>query len=144
MTVDDLAPMLLIERASFPSPWTAAMFLQELEVSFSRVIVARSVESEAEILGYLCRWTVADEVQILNVAVAPHARRRGVAATMVEEVHREAAALGLVALTLEVRCRNTAARALYAACGFGEVGVRPDYYARGEDALIMRRVLTHA
>lgn len=143
MTPVDLAQILVIERASFPSPWTAALFLQELDVAFSRVIVARRDDAAAEMLGYLCRWIVADEVQVLNLAVAPAARRRGVAAALMEEVRREATTLGLVALTLEVRRSNAAARGLYAALGFAEAGMRPGYYARGEDALILRCVLTH-
>jgi ribosomal-protein-alanine N-acetyltransferase len=142
MEVGDLAPMLAIERASFPSPWTAGLFLQELDVPFSRVIVARADDAAApEILGYLCRWIVVDEVHVMNVAVAPHYRRRGLASALVREVVREGTAHGLAAVTLEVRRGNGAARGLYEALGFEEVGVRAGYYARREDALIMRRAL---
>jgi len=119
------------------------MFLQELELSLSRVIVARSTDATPVLLGYLCRWIVADEVQVLNVAVAPAARRRGVGAALLEEVGREAKARGCAALTLEVRRSNAAARGLYGRLGFAEVGVRPGYYARTEDALILRCVLPH-
>ncbi len=115
------------------------MFLQELDLALSRVVVARS----DALLGYLCRWIVADEMQVLNVAVAPAARRRGIGAALVAEARREARARGCASLTLEVRRGNVAARGLYRSQGFAEVGVRPGYYARDEDALILRCVLTH-
>ena len=119
------------------------MFLQELDLALSRVIVARSVDAPTVLLGYLCRWIVADEVQVLNIAVAPGARRRGVAGALLAEVRREARARGCAAVILEVRRSNVAARAFYSATGFEEVGVRSGYYARDEDALMLRCVLTH-
>jgi len=49
----------------------------------------------------------------------------------------------MASVTLEVRRSNAPARALYSSLGFEEAGVRRDYYGRGEDALIMRRMLAH-
>lgn len=136
MTVEDLPQVLRIERASFTNPWTGALFLQELDVAFSRVILAR--DRLGTIGGYLCRWFVADEVHILNIAVDPRARSQGVGRMLMHEALREARARGAVAVTLEVRRSNDAGRRLYASFGFEQVGARPNYYGRGEDALILR------
>jgi len=136
MVPSDLPEVVAIERASFPNPWTGPLFLQELQVGFSRTIVARG--DDGAILGYLCRWLVADEIHVLNVAVAPSARGRGLGAALVRQVLDEAAAYHVVAVTLEVRRSNTAGRRLYDSFGFEEVGSRPNYYGRGEDALILR------
>ena len=136
MVPSDLPEVVAIERASFPNPWTGALFLQELQVGFSRTIVARG--EDGAILGYLCRWLVADEIHVLNVAVAPSARGRGLGAALVRQVLDEAAVRRVVAVTLEVRRSNTAGRRLYDSFGFEEVGARPNYYGRGEDALILR------
>jgi len=141
MSVGDLPAVLAIERASFSNPWTGALFLQELQVAFSRIILAR--RSGDAVMGYLCRWLVADEVHILNVAVDPKHRASGVGRSLMREAIREAEACGAVAVTLEVRRSNAAGRGLYRSFGFEEVGMRANYYGRGEDALILRLALAH-
>jgi ribosomal-protein-alanine N-acetyltransferase len=140
MRAQDLRQVLDIERASFSNPWSSALFLQELRIPFSRIVVARPA-GDAQIVGHLCRWFVADEIHVLNLAVHPQYRGRGIGSVLLDEAMREARAEGAEAVTLEVRRSNVAARRLYAAFGFEEVGVRRNYYGRGEDALIMRLVL---
>jgi ribosomal-protein-alanine N-acetyltransferase len=139
MTVEDLPAVLVIERASFPNPWTGPLFLQELHVAFSRIILAR--RPGGAVAGYLCRWLVADEVHVLNVAVDPSLRGRGLGAALLREALREARDEAAIAVTLEVRRSNAPARRLYESFGFEEVGVRSNYYGRGEDALILRVAL---
>lgn len=140
MTVEDLPDVVTIERACFSNPWTGPLFLQELDVSFSRIVLARRAAG-GPIAGYLCRWLVADEVHVLNVAVAPTFRGQGLGAALMREALREARVECASAVTLEVRRSNTSGRRLYEAFGFEEVGARPNYYGRGEDALIMRLAL---
>lgn len=136
MVVEDLPEVLAIERASFPNPWTGPLFLQELQVGFSRTILA--CHRTGPIAGYLCRWLVADEVHVLNVAVSPRWRARGLGGSLVREALDEARRRRATAVTLEVRRSNVAGRRLYESLGFEEVGSRPNYYGRGEDALILR------
>jgi ribosomal-protein-alanine N-acetyltransferase len=142
MVVEDLPDVVAIERASFSNPWTGALFLQELDVAFSRTILAR--HPAGPVAGYVCRWLVADEVHVLNVAVHPQWRGRGLGAALMREVLREARSHGVAAVTLEVRRSNAAARRLYESFGFEHVGSRPNYYGRGEDALILKLALDHA
>jgi ribosomal-protein-alanine N-acetyltransferase len=145
MRVQDLPQVLEIERGCFGNPWTSALFLQELRIPFSRIVVIRPIDNvEEPIVGYLCRWFVADEVHILNVAVHPAQRRRGIGGVLMREALREARERGAEAVTLEVRRSNAGARRLYEALHFEEVGVRRCYYGRDEDALIMRLALRHA
>jgi [ribosomal protein S18]-alanine N-acetyltransferase len=139
MTAQDLPEVVGIERASFTNPWSGALFLQELQVGFSRIILAR--RAGEPLAGYLCRWLVADEVHILNVAVDPRFRGQGVATILMREALREARERNAVAVTLEVRRSNVAGRRLYDSFGFEEVGARPNYYGRGEDAIILRLAL---
>ena len=85
---------------------------------------------------------MADEGEIADVAVLPAAKRRGIARALLERMSAELAEEGVHALFLEVRESNTAARALYSALGFAEVGRRPAYYRHpSEDALLLRRDL---
>ncbi|WP_149538407.1 GNAT family N-acetyltransferase [Siccirubricoccus phaeus] len=89
--------------------------------------------------GFILARAAGGEAEILTLAVAPAARRRGCGAALL------GAALGLAAgaaaMFLEVAESNPAARALYAAAGFVEVGRRRRYYADGGDALVLRRAL---
>jgi ribosomal-protein-alanine N-acetyltransferase len=142
MRPQDLRQVLAIERSSFDNPWSSALFLQELRIPFSRILVVRPAGGADEpIVGYLCRWFVADEIHVLNLAVHPAYRGRGLGALLVGAALREAERGRADAVTLEVRRSNEGARRLYAAFGFEEVGVRRNYYGRGEDALIMRLAL---
>jgi ribosomal-protein-alanine N-acetyltransferase len=144
MRAEDLREVLEIERSSFDNPWSGALFLQELRIPFSRILVIRPAdETVPPIVGYLCRWFVADEMHVLNVAVHPRYRRRGIGAVLMAEALREARERTAEAVTLEVRRSNLGARRLYASLAFEEVGVRRNYYGRGEDALIMRLALPH-
>jgi [ribosomal protein S18]-alanine N-acetyltransferase len=139
MRPEDLDAVLEIERQSFPEPWSPGLFLHELKVPFSSTMLVRARSGPAELLGYVCRWLVGDEVHILNLAVRPERRRGGVGRALVEHVLREAEQHGARLITLEVRRENLAARALYHSYGFTERGVRRNYYGRGQDALIMSR-----
>ena len=139
MVTEDLPEVIAIERASFPNPWTGPLFLQELQVDFSRIILAR--HRGGPVSGYVCRWLVADEVHVLNLAVDPRHREQGLGGTLMREVLREARQRHATAVTLEVRRSNVAGRRLYESFGFEEVGSRPNYYGRGEDALILRLAL---
>ncbi len=124
----------MIHAASFPpgERWGAdAMALQlNLHGGFG-LIVARG--------AMLLARTVADEAEILTIAVVPALRRHGVGRALLEAAAQRSAAAGARALFLEVSTENVAARALYAGCGFAEVGLRRHYYSGGEDALILRR-----
>lgn len=94
--------------------------------------------------GFVMARVAADEAEILTLAVPPPARRRGAGAALMRAALREAAARGARAMFLEVSAGNAAARALYAALGFAEVGRRRRYYADGTDAVVLRRALAPA
>lgn len=135
-----LPQVLEIERLSFPTPWTQGLFLHELKLPFSRVRVAHSNgNGNSALVGYVCWWLVAEEAHILNLAVHPDYRRRGVARTFVELVIRDAEEQKATCVTLEVRRDNVAAQELYRRFAFNECGIRRNYYGPGEDAIIMTR-----
>jgi ribosomal-protein-alanine N-acetyltransferase len=134
----DLAQIVEIERLSFDNPWSRDSFLRELSLPFSRTTVAVTTDGLREIVaGYLCRWLVADECHILNVAVHPTARRAGVGARLMDNAIGEAKREQARFVTLEVRRTNVAARSLYRKLGFEERRLRRNYYGSGEDAIVM-------
>lgn len=88
-------------------------------------------------MGFLCRWLVADECHILNIAVHPGIRRMGVGGELMAEVIAESKAKNIHLVTLEVRRSNLAARGLYRKFDFQERRLRKNYYSFGEDAIVM-------
>lgn len=139
----DLPRILEIERLAFPSPWTLASFERELTLPFSRVMVAIPDDDEpshingSSIVGFLCRWLIADECHVLNIAVHPDSRRLGIGTVLITEAISEARRTGAGVVTLEVRRTNLAARQLYRKFDFEERRLRRHYYGPGEDAIIM-------
>jgi ribosomal-protein-alanine N-acetyltransferase len=140
----DLPRILEIERLAFPSPWTLASFERELTLPFSRVMVAIPYddtparrEDRDSIVGFLCRWLIADECHVLNIAVHPDSRRLGIGGVLITEAISEARTNGAGVVTLEVRRTNLPARQLYRKFDFEERRLRRHYYGPGEDAIIM-------
>jgi [ribosomal protein S18]-alanine N-acetyltransferase len=139
----DLPRILEIERLAFPSPWTLASFERELTLPFSRVMVAIPYADSTpprdghSIVGFLCRWLIADECHVLNIAVHPDSRRSGIGGVLITEAISEARSNGAGVVTLEVRRTNLPARQLYRKFDFEERRLRRHYYGPGEDAIIM-------
>ena len=130
-----------MERACYPDPWPAAAFASLPDNPRVCFVVAR--DDANRLTGYAIAWHVLDEGELANLAVAPEARRKGVASALLSAVLADAAERGTTRIFLEVRESNAAARALYSARGFDEVGRRKGYYRLPvEDALILRRTLT--
>jgi [ribosomal protein S18]-alanine N-acetyltransferase len=146
-TSRDLPRILEIERLAFPSPWTLASFKRELTLPFSRLMVSISDALPADrgisspIVGFLCRWLIADECHVLNIAVHPDARRLGIGVALMNEAIQEARAERAELVTLEVRRTNLAARQLYRKFEFEERRLRRNYYGPGEDAIIMELMI---
>lgn len=136
MTIGDIPAVHDIERASFPVPWPAYAFRQELETNrLARYLVVRAGERTVAYGGI---WLMVDEAHVTTFAVLPSWRRRGVGAQLMLALIELAQEVGAKVLTLEVRLSNIAARTLYQRFGFRPVGLRPRYYSdNGEDALIM-------
>ncbi|NLV24899.1 MAG: ribosomal protein S18-alanine N-acetyltransferase [Deltaproteobacteria bacterium] len=128
----DLEILAQLERESQRHPWPATLFKGELENLHSRIDLL-FIDDQAA--GYLCYHLLLEEISIINLAVAPRFRRRGVARRLLENAlfHGEKVRLAF----LEVRIGNAGAIALYRSCGFRESGVRKAYYGDGEDALLM-------
>lgn len=129
----DIPEVLIIENATFPAPWSEGMFTDELAGAGRRYLAAIAGDA---IVAYGGIMVVDGDAHVMNLAVAPGNRRRGLATRLLLALIDEALALGASHLTLELRVSNDAARALYEKFGFTPVGVRPRYYG-DEDALVM-------
>jgi ribosomal-protein-alanine N-acetyltransferase len=133
----DLSAIERIERASYPTPWSRSMFASELAKPSSICLGAFDLASD-ELAGYLVISRYVDAWHVMNVAVAPAQRRRGIATSLLERLFEVTAGRGRRGYTLEVRVSNADAIALYERLGFKPRGVRRGYYTDNrEDALIM-------
>lgn len=133
---DDAAALAAIDEAAFDAPWDLSTFRSLLAGSLT--LGWRRDVHGAPVAAALVR-VVAGEGELLRLAVHPSARRQGHARALVEAILADLAGGLPYGLHLEVRASNEAARALYRATGFAEVGRRPDYYASPvEDAVLMR------
>jgi ribosomal-protein-alanine N-acetyltransferase len=142
MTNGDVPVVARLERACFQNPWSEQAFLAEVGREGSVPLVA--VEG-GEVVAYGIAWIVADEFHVVNVAVKPSHRRRGIAVALINALIEEARTRGALLATLEVRSRNEAAVRLYRSFGFEPVAVRRHYYHNPlDDALVMLRSLEAA
>ena len=139
MNADHVAQVAALERLCFADPWSEKSIASELNNPLALWLVA--VEGDS-VVGYIGSQTVLDESDMMNVAVHPDHRRRGVAEALVTALSDALKARGSVSLTLEVRASNEPAKALYEKLGFALAGRRPNYYRNPrEDALILRKML---
>ena len=136
MTLDDLAAVARIERASFSVPWPDDAYRSELRTN--RLASYLVVRISDEIVAYGGIWLMVDEAHITTFAVHPAWRRQGIGERLLLALLDVAIDRRAREATLEVRLSNLAARRLYEKYGFRPAGLRPRYYSDdGEDALIM-------
>ena len=130
-----LERILEIETLSFSTPWPAGGFSQEVGNPLAALWAAMMHGRPA---GFICYWVLDFEIQLLNLAVHPEARRKGTGRLLLKHMIREAASKHLESIWLEVRVSNAGALRLYQEVGFEQVGVRSKYYDdTREDALVM-------
>lgn len=138
MTGNDLDAVLAIEAASYSTPWSREHFRNELEGRYSWPLVAVEAGS---VVGYVCLMSLFEEAQILNIAVMPGKRGRGIARILLEQAFRLALEQGAEIIALEVRASNSSAISLYQKLGFTRTGIRAGYYDSVEDAILMEKPL---
>jgi ribosomal-protein-alanine N-acetyltransferase len=137
------APLMAVmtETAS-DDPWSAESLTKILALPQSFGLIAQAA---GQPLGFLLAQCAAGESEIINLAVAPAARRQGIGRALLTAAMARAREIGAKTMFLEVAGDNAAARALYDRIGFMQVGIRPGYYRRNPnnytDALILRRDL---
>lgn len=135
-----VAQVAALEQTCFSDPWPESILARELTNPLSLWLCALDGES---VVGYIGSQTVLGEADMMNVAVAPHARRQGLGRALVEALCTALRCrMQAEVLTLEVRDSNAPALALYASLGFAQIGLRKNYYQHPkEDARILRKAL---
>ena len=137
MQAEDVAAISELEKVCFRDPWSESSIASELENALSCWLVA--VE-DGELAGYVGSQTVLDGSDMMNIAVAPQHRRKGIAEALIIALVEHLKARNSICLLLEVRASNQPAICLYEKLDFVQVGRRKNYYRNPrEDALILRK-----
>ena len=137
MQQQHVAQVAELERICLSDPWSEKSVAEELGNPLSIWLVC--VE-EDRVLGYVGSQTVLGETDMMNIAVSPESRRRGIGEALIAALVEKLKARQSHCLSLEVRASNAPAVALYEKLGFLQVGRRRGYYHNSkEDALILRK-----
>ncbi len=139
MVAADIDAVLAIEQTAYGHPWTRGNFIDSLAAGY---LAWLKHDAQAELVGYCVALPGHRETHLLNLTVRPACQRAGIGAALLAGLVGWSRRRGDASLFLEVRDGNLGARALYAAAGFDEVGLRRNYYPadslRREDAVVMR------
>lgn len=140
MNSEHVSQVAALEKCCFQDPWSERSVAGELDNPLSLWLVC--LEGE-RVLGYVGSQTVLGETDMMNVAVSPDARRRGIGEALILALVERLRRQGSHCLSLEVRASNAPAIGLYQKLGFAQVGRRPNYYRNPkEDACILRKEWT--
>ncbi len=139
MNLEDVSAIAELEKLCFSDPWSEKSIASEVDNPLSYWLVA---EIDGVVAGYVGSQTVLDAADMMNLAVSPDRRRRGIGQALVTALVEHLQQNKVIALLLEVRVSNVPAIALYESLGFEQVGRRAKYYHNPrEDALILRKEL---
>jgi ribosomal-protein-alanine N-acetyltransferase len=138
MIESDLCTVLAIEKLSFPVPWKREHFLHEITAPHSFPLVA---DYNGMVIGYVCLTSLYEVAEILDIAVDPEQRGKGIAFLLMVQATLLAKKNGAEVLALEVRETNLSAISLYQRLGFTRKGCRSKYYENRDDAVLMEKNL---
>lgn len=131
----DLEAMFEIEQACIADPWSMAAFESSFAANGALFLVAEA--ENGEVCGFVTANAVLDEISIYNIAVKEGFRRLGIASALISELEKSEP----YRINLEVRESNASAIALYEKCGFEQVGMRKNFYAKPtENAVLMTKL----
>ena len=135
----DVAAAAELEQRCFSDPWSEAAIADSFEAPGMRGLVAIHPDG---LRGYVIARAIAGEAEILNLAVAPEVRGRGLGGRLLDAMLDLLRRSAVREVFLEVRRGNAPAHALYRSRGFEVVGRRANYYRHPvEDALVLRLAL---
>ncbi len=138
--VEDISQLLDIEHYCYDDPWPREAFEEEIGNGIAGIGMV--AEDDGIIVGFITGLTMAQELQVHNIAVHPDYQGRGIGRQLMEAVDDLGRAGDYKRISLEVRRDNDIACKLYLSLGFKAVGTRKDFYGPGQDASLYTKELT--
>jgi ribosomal-protein-alanine N-acetyltransferase len=136
MLPQDIDAVEVVERTVYEFPWTVGNFRDSLNSGYQGVLLRVG----GAMAGYAIQMYAIDEAHLLNITIVPAFQRLGHGSSLLQWLMDEARSRRMTSMFLEVRPSNSKAQSMYTRFGFGQVGIRRDYYpARGgrENALVL-------
>ena len=135
-----LEEIICIENAAFNTPWTRNQIRNDIQ---SNVDSENWVYIMDEmVIGYIFGWIIHDEFHLNNIAVHPEYLRRNIGKGLIRHIISRVLSRDIKVILLEVSINNIAAQNFYQSLGFAQMGVRKDYYSKGDDAILYNLDIT--
>ena len=129
-----LDDIIFIEKSAFNQPWTKNQFMNDIQ---SELDSENWVYVMDELVaGYIFGWITQNEFHLHNIAVHPNYLRKKIGQKLINHIISRVADQKVNVILLEVSVNNVSARKCYQSLGFVEVGMRKDYYSKGDDAIL--------
>ena len=132
--LNQLDEIVAIENCSFEKPWKRSQLRDDLR---------NNIDSEnwvfvqdERVVGYIFGWIIQNEFHLQNIAVHPNYLRKYIGQKLINHIISRVIDQKVNVILLEVSVYNIAARKCYQSLGFIEVGIRKDYYSKGDDAIL--------
>ncbi len=139
MMYKDIDEICALETEAFSLPWTRLAFEEEMKNDLAYYTVC---EHMGNIIAYGGMWLVLDEAHVTNIAVKKDYQRKGIGASLIDNMFASAKKRGVKYMYLELRKSNSTAYELYKKKGFMIDGVRKSYYPDNlEDAIVMLKII---
>ena len=127
-----------IEALCFSTPWSRKSFADSM--ANNNVISLFTATLNNEVVGYICMFHLFEEGELLNIAVSPDYRKRGIAQQLINKMFEIFKQKNVTRITLEVRESNVNAKNLYLKNGFNPIGIRKNYYTSPlENGIVMEK-----
>jgi len=133
--LSQLDEIVEIEDSSFAKPWKRSQLMDDIQDNIDSenwVFV-----QDKKVVGYIFGLIIQNEFHLHNVAVHPNHLRKKIGQKLISHIISRVADQKVNVILLEVSINNISARKCYQSLGFVEVGIRKDYYSKGDDALLL-------
>ena len=132
--LSQLDEIVEIENSSFEKPWKRSQLMDDIRNhidSENWVFV-----QDKKVVGYIFGWIIQNKFHLHNIAVHPNYLRKKIGQKLINHIISRVADQKVNVILLEVSVNNVSARKCYQSLGFVEVGMRKDYYSKGDDAIL--------
>ena len=132
--LNHLDDIVSIEKSAFNKPWTKNQFMNDIQSELDSENWVYVIDKR--VAGYIFGWIIQGEFHLNNIAVHPEYLRRSIGKNLIQHIIARVILRNVGVILLEVSAENIPARKCYQSLGFNQMGIRKDYYSKGDDAIL--------
>ena len=132
--LNHLDDIVSIEKSAFNKPWTKNQFMNDIQSELDSENWVYVIDEL--VAGYIFGWIIQGEFHLNNIAVHPEYLRRSIGKNLIQHIIARVIFRNVGIILLEVSAENIPARECYQSLGFNQMGIRKDYYSKGDDAIL--------